>query len=178
MQKRSVFEIGVEAFLWKFRLIVFIVVIALIVASLFAFYLGLHSMYEAYHAIVAGSVSGIVLVLIISALDEFLLGIVLVIFSLGIYELFISKIEQLDGDEIGQKWLKFSSIEDLKTVLTKVLIIILMVYFFKSVVVMKFDSPLSILYLGGGILLIAVAQYLSHLQKEKGKDEKGRESAR
>src|SRR3989338_4519257 len=77
----------------------------------------------------------VILVFLISSIDEFLLGIVLIIIALGIYELFISDIK-LTGKTT--KWMEFSSLEELKAVLTKVIVIILMVYFFKSVVVMKF----------------------------------------
>src|SRR3989338_257701 len=78
--------------------------------------------------------------------------------------LFISKIDVIEGEEdsIYPRWLTFHSLEELKAVLTKVIVIILMVYFFKSVVVLKFDTPLSILYLAIGIILIALANYLSH----------------
>ena len=105
---------------------------------------------------------------LISSIDEFLLGIVLIIIALGIYELFISDIK-LTGKTT--KWMEFSSLEELKAVLTKVIVIILMVYFFKSVVVMKFTTPLSILYLGIGIIMIALANFLTQ-KGFKGKNEK------
>src|SRR3989344_5002703 len=80
-----------------------------------------------------------------------------------VFELLISKIDFIDeGKLLYPKWLTFHSLEELKAVLTKVIIIILMVYFFKSVVMMKFDTPLSILYLAIGIILIAFANYISH----------------
>jgi uncharacterized membrane protein YqhA len=160
-------EVMFEKSLWNFRFIILVVIIALLFSSLIAFYLGIHSTIEAYHQITyaeGGKIpSNVILVYLISSIDEFLLGIILIIISLGVYELFISKIDVLEKNEIPYpSWLTFRSLEDLKAVLTKVIIIILMVYFFKSVVIMKFDTPLSILYLAVGIILIALANYISH----------------
>lgn len=168
-----------ENALWKFRYIIVIVVVALLVSSLLAFVLGIYSTYEAFHELSVGFSAGhvasnIIVVYLISSLDEFLLGIILIIIALGVYELFISKIDTLKGEEIPYpNWLTFYSLDDLKAVLTKVIIIILMVYFFKSAVVLHFDTPLSLLYLAIGIVLIAVANYLSHKQKSFDKGEKG-----
>ena len=167
MQKKSRLQQFFESFLWNFRYIIILVVICLLIASLFSFYLAIHSMIEGFHLINSAQFSDKILVHIISALDEFLLGIIIFIFALGIYELFMSKIDMIEQDEIGAKWLSFHSLDELKSALVKVLIIILIVYFFKSVALMQFTTPLSILYLAAGIILIAVAQYLSGKKKEK-----------
>ncbi len=164
--------------LWKFRYIIIIVVLALLVSSVIAFVLGIYSTYEAYHELSSGFreghvASNIIVVYLISSLDEFLLGIILIIIALGVYELFISEIDTLKGEDIPYpNWLTFHSLDDLKAVLTKVIIIILMVYFFKNAVVLHFDTPLSLLYLSIGIVLIAVANYLSHKHKSFGDKEK------
>ncbi len=171
----QIFENG----LWNFRYVIILVVLALLFSSLLAFGVGFYSTYEAVVELSHGFSAGEhvnttqIVVYLISSLDEFLLGIILIIISLGIYELFISKIDTLKGEDIPYpNWLTFHSLDDLKAVLTKVIIIILMVYFFKSAVVLHFDTPLSLLYLAVGIMLIAVANYLSHKPKgfEKGKE--------
>ena len=163
-------EKGFESALWNSRFIILVAVIALLCASLVAFYLGAMSTAEAFGEIIHAHAQGVpvennnVIVYLISSIDEFLLGIIMIIISFGIYELFISKIDVIEGEEdsIYPRWLTFHSLEELKAVLTKVIVIIIMVYFFKSVVVLKFDTPLSILYLAIGIILIALANYLSH----------------
>ena len=159
MRKKS--EKIFESLIWNFRFIILIPVIILLLASLVAFYLGTKSFINAFLGITQGHTENII-VYLISSLDEFLLGIVLIILSLGIYELFISKIDAISSSKLSPKWLEFSSMEELKTVLSKVLIIILMVFFFKHVVFMDISSALDSLFLAGGILLLAVAQYLSH----------------
>ena len=158
-----------EKAMWSFRFVILIAVFALLISSLAAFYLGVQSTVEAFGEIAhsyqegKGLETNVVIVYLISSIDEFLLGIVMIIIALGIYELFISKIDFIDaGKLLYPKWLTFHSLEELKAVLTKVIIIILMVYFFKSVVMMEFDTPLSILYLAIGIILIAFANHISH----------------
>jgi uncharacterized membrane protein YqhA len=167
---RGKIERWFEHVLWNFRFVILIAVVALLLGSLAAFYLGAASVWEAavevgnsYAAHTAVETNKVI-VFLISSIDEFLLGIIMIIISLGIYELFISKLDVIEGnDDLPYpKWLTFHSLEELKAVLTKVIVIILMVYFFKSVVMMNFDTPLSILYLAIGIILIALANYLSH----------------
>lgn len=99
---------------------------------------------------------------IISSIDDFLLGTVLIIFSLGLYELFISKI---DGAEEGSQILLIKNLDDLKNRLAKVILMILIVTFFKNVIRINYQQPLNILYLSGGILMIALALYFSHKQE-------------
>lgn len=166
---RNTFEKIFEGALWNFRFFIMIVIVALLFSSLVAFFLGISSTAEAFgeawHAYKAGESphSNEILVFLISSIDEFLLGIVLIIIALGVYELFISKLDVAEGGGLPfPAWLTFKSLDELKAVLTKVILIILMVYFFKSVVLLKFDTPLSILYLAIGIILIAVANYVSH----------------
>ena len=163
-------EHKVEQFLWSTRFVIVVVVASLLISSLAAFYVGVSSTIEAFASIWHTQADGVavnaneVTVYLISSIDEFLLGIILIIIALGIYELFISKIDIIEGGSLPYPaWLTFHSLEELKAVLTKVIIIILMVYFFKSVVMMKFDTPLNILFLAIGIVLIALANYLSHL---------------
>lgn len=172
------FEQAFENALWSFRFVILVVVFALLVSSLAAFYLGVNSTFKAFNEIAnlsdeASHGANSVIVYLISSIDEFLLGIVLIIIAFGVYELFISKIDfATEGKTIYPNWLTFHSLEELKGVLTKVIIIILMVYFFKSVVMMKFETPLSILYLALGIILIALANFVSHKQQsgKGGKD--------
>ncbi len=152
-----------EKAIWNYRFIVLIAVIALLISTAIAFYFGVIHTIEALHFTSTPSIdANYILVYLISALDDFLLGIVLLIIAFGIYELFISPIDPMEQQEHIPQWLKFHSLDELKSVLSKLLIIILIVYFFKTAIVMKFDTPQSLLYLAGGIVLVAIANYLSH----------------
>ncbi|MDQ6992761.1 MAG: YqhA family protein [Mariprofundus sp.] len=99
---------------------------------------------------------------VITAVDDFLLAIVLLIFALGVYELHIDKIEFARDSDTAGKLLQIESLDDLKDRLGKVILMILIVAFFKNVLHVTFDDPLNILYMGAGIFLISLALYFGH----------------
>lgn len=99
---------------------------------------------------------------VITAVDDFLLAMVLLIFGLGVYELHIDKIEFARDNPAAGKLLQIESLDDLKNRLGKVILMILIVAFFKVVLHVKFETPLDVLYMGGGILLVALAGYFGH----------------
>ena len=99
---------------------------------------------------------------IVEVIDGFLLASVLLIFSMGLYELFISKIEAADESETSTNVLHITSLDDLKNRLTKVILMILIVNFFEQVLKMQFETPQSLIYLSGGIALIGLALFLTH----------------
>jgi len=99
---------------------------------------------------------------IVEVVDGYLLATVMLIFSLGLYELFISDIDQAHGSKASSKILVINSLDDLKSRLAKVIIMILIVTLFEEALNMKLTSPIDLLYLGGSIALIALALYLTH----------------
>ncbi|MCA9408110.1 MAG: YqhA family protein, partial [Candidatus Omnitrophica bacterium] len=95
---------------------------------------------------------------IIGAVDLYLIGIVLLIFSFGVYELFISKIDPARQDtEINI--LEITTLDGLKNKLLKVIVMVLIVYFFKTILSSHFSAPLEMLYLGAAILMISSCTY-------------------
>ena len=58
--------------------------------------------------------------------------------------------------------LRIRSLDDLKTRLAKVILIILIVETFKDAFGIKAQTPLDLLYVGGTIALIGLALYLTH----------------
>jgi uncharacterized membrane protein YqhA len=99
---------------------------------------------------------------IVGVLDGYLLAIIMLIFALGVYELFINKINVAEGSEFAERLLLIRSLDDLKDRLVKVVLVILVVKFFQQVLVSKFEYPLDLLYLALGILFVGGALYLSH----------------
>lgn len=98
---------------------------------------------------------------VVEVIDGYLLATVLLIFSLGLYELFISKIDEAEDSE-HSKVLAIHSLDDLKARLGRVVLMILIVNFFEHAISMDFHGPLDLLALAGGIGLIALALYFSH----------------
>ncbi|GHS87564.1 membrane protein [Campylobacterota bacterium] len=98
--------------------------------------------------------------LIIGAIDLYLIAVVLLIFSFGIYELFISKIEALESIDLKDiNILTIKSLDQLKDKLAKVILMVLIVSFFQGVLHMKFTLPIEMLYLAISILALGIALY-------------------
>jgi uncharacterized membrane protein YqhA len=112
-------------------------------------------------------------VIFVSAIDGYLFATVLLIFSMGIYELFIDKIDVVSKQkDTRPKWLMIHSIDDLKSSLGKVILMILIVSFFEHSLKIKYNDVSDLLFLGIGILLIAAALFLTHAHgKHKEKEE-------
>jgi uncharacterized membrane protein YqhA len=99
---------------------------------------------------------------IVEVIDGYLLATVMLIFSLGLYELFISDIDQAHGSKASSKILVINNLDDLKSRLAKVILMIMIVTLFEAALKMSLTSPIELLYLGGSIALIALALYWSH----------------
>lgn len=104
---------------------------------------------------------------IVEIVDGYLLATVLLIFSLGLYELFISDIDEAGSGKASSRVLFITSLDDLKGRLAKVILMILIVKFFEHAIKMGFDTPLDLVYLAFGIALIGVALYLSHASETR-----------
>ena len=152
-----------EGLLWKSRLIIILAVIFGIIASAALFLTGSYEIWHTVtHIIQPGSSEpdySKLLIGIIGAIDLYLIGIVLLIFSFGIYELFISEIDAARGNDDNHNILEISSLDELKNKLLKVIIMVLIVTFFKTVLSTNFQTPLEMLYFSLAILGVAACSY-------------------
>ena len=165
-----------ESFLFNCRFFALIAVIAAIVASLSMFLKGGIEVFHGLQSFILEcktldcqiSDNHEVIVYFISSVDHFLFATVLLIFSMGIYELFISKIDPADRqDDTRPNWLRIQSLDDLKGYLGKVIMMILIVNFFKISFNLKYAQPVDLLTLGGAVLLIALSLYFTNSVKPK-----------
>ena len=62
---------------------------------------------------------------------------------------------------IASRLLLIRSLDDLKDRLGKVVLLVLVIRFFQQALALDLSSPLELLYLGGGILLVGAALYLT-----------------
>lgn len=107
----------------------------------------------------------------VSSIDIYLFAMVLIIFGMGIYELFITKIDPVEQKvDSRPSWLQISSIDDLKSSLGKVILMVLIVLFFKHSLNIKYENAADLLFLALGILLLAGALFLANYH---GKNKKG-----
>jgi len=160
-----------ESFLWKSRLVVLAAVIISLVSSLAMFYMAtIDSAYMISHLIEYPTLETAArlelrsetITHVVELIDGYLLAIVLLIFALGLYELFISKIDQAEEAENASQVLVIHSLDDLKARLSKVIVMILIVKYFEHALKMGFNTPLDLLAFSGGIAFIGLALYLTH----------------
>jgi len=111
-----------------------------------------HAHPEHFHDEVVGGIIG--------AVDLYLIGVVMLIFSFGLYELFISEIDPAK-DKNGQanQLLAIHSLDQLKDKISKVIVMVLVVGFFQKVGDANYSSPLELLYLAISITAVAVGLY-------------------
>lgn len=170
-----------ERLLWESRLMVILAVIASIFAAFTLTIVGTYDIMlvfiELFHAFVDVETyekyHKEAVIHIISAIDAYLIATVLLIFGIGIYELFVSKIDYAERDTKSSRVLIIHSLDQLKDKLAKVIVMVLIVTFFKYAVSFKYEDVVSLLYLAIGIILISLAIYFiakSH-QKHKMEEE-------
>ena len=163
-----------ESFLWESRLIVMLAVIVSLLVSLAMFYIATvdafymisHLAHYASPDLTAAervSLRTTTVTHVVEVVDGYLLAVVLLIFSLGLYELFISKIDKAEQSEQASQVLLITSLDDLKGRLAKVILMILIVRFFEYALRINLQAPMDLLQFAAGIALLGLALYLSHL---------------
>lgn len=175
-----------EGALWNSRFMVLTAVVGSLLAGVAIFYMATvdvfnlfsHALHyadstltvEARKALHDSTVSHIV-----EVVDGYLLATVMLIFSLGMYELFISDIDQAHGSKASSKILVINNLDDLKSRLAKVILMIMIVTLFEEALNMHMGSPLDLVYFGAAIALIALALYLTHASEHGAGSESAQE---
>lgn len=163
-----------ESFLWNSRFVVLAAVLASLASSLTMFYI---ATVDAYYMVThlgeyaspllsteeRNVLRGITITHVVEIVDGYLLATIMLIFALGLYELFISNIDNAQEERhLASNVLLIRDLDDLKARLGKVILMILIVKFFEHAIGMKFQGPIDLLSLAGGIALIGLAMFLSH----------------
>ena len=162
-----------EGALWNSRFVVIFAVVASIAAAFAIFYMAtVDVVYLIKHvahyadtdltAVARKALRDDSVTHIVEVVDGYLLGTVMLIFSLGLYELFVSDIDQAHGSKASSKILVIENLDDLKSRLAKVILMILIVKLFENALKIRMESTLELLYLGGSIALVGLALYLTH----------------
>ena len=103
-----------------------------------------------------------ILIGIIGAIDFYLIGMVLLIFSFGIYELFISKIDIARAGNVFHNILEITNLDDLKNKIIKVIIMVLIVSFFQRVLAMNLVTGMDMLFMALSIAAICIGVFFLH----------------
>ena len=149
--------------LWLLRFITIIPVIFSALGAIILFYVGSIEIIDSFKAILNVSeeteqVLPKVMSGIIGGIDVYLIGVVMILFSYGIYELFISKIDVGRTENTEVQLLTITSLDQLKDKILKV--IVMVVGLFKRLLELEIKTYTDILFWAISILLIACSSYL------------------
>lgn len=157
-----------ENSLWASRFIVILAVVFGLIGAVVLFTVASFDIYETAEYTLSTYLSHAhpekfhenIVVGIIGAVDLYLIGVVMLLFSFGLYELFISDIDVArQNDDKGNKILKIKDLNQLKDKISKVIVMVLVVGFFQKVGHTKFVGALDMLYLALSIAAVSVGLY-------------------
>lgn len=135
---------------------------------------------EYFQAYIYHHGSGKVILLLVEAVDVYLMGTVMLIFGMGLYELFVNSLEIPDRNSNQQtsrtvcgsnlfglfrlqerpKWLEIQSLDELKTKLGHVIVMVLLVGMFEKSKKVPINSGLDLLCFSGSVLLSSGSLFL------------------
>ncbi|WP_317136386.1 YqhA family protein [Methanochimaera problematica] len=159
----SIIERVFEKMLWSTRYVVLLGVIFGALSAIILFIAGSLEIYDVLLDYLAESGGHLehedILIGIIGAIDFYLIALVLLIFSFGTYELFISELEiaRMKGD-FGNI-LEVKNLDDLKNKIIKVIIMVLIVSFFQRILSMDFTTSMDMLAMAVSISVICIGVY-------------------
>ncbi|KAK4796001.1 hypothetical protein SAY86_028327 [Trapa natans] len=120
---------------------------------------------------------GKVVFLLVEAIDVYLLGTVMLVFGMGLYELFVSNLDiakSLSAERGGEKsnlfgmftlkerpqWLEIKSVNELKTKLGHVIVMLLLIGLFDKSKKAAINTPVDLLCFSASVLLSSGCLYL------------------
>jgi uncharacterized membrane protein YqhA len=168
-----------EGLLWGSRYLVLVGVLASLAAAVaMLFMAAVDTIRLAGHAVhyaardltveVQAAMRSTAITHVVEIVDGFLLAAFLIIFALGLYELFVSKIQAAEGSAFAGSILNVGSLDDLKGKLAQVILVMLVVEVFEQAAAIRATSALDVLAVAAGVALIGTAIYLGGAGKRKG----------
>ncbi|GBG73074.1 hypothetical protein CBR_g12790 [Chara braunii] len=132
---------------------------------------------EYYATCLSGVHTGKVILLLIEAVDVFLVGTVMLIFGMGLYELFITNVPATVPVNMDRalntstlfgmfrlrerpRWMKIQSLDELKTKLGHVIVMILLVNMFEKAKMVEVASATDLVFFSLSVLMSAGSLYL------------------
>src|ERR1017187_6900849 len=162
-----------EGALWNSRFVVVLAVVASLAAGFAVFFMATADVYFlvqhvvhyadlAMEGAVRKALHDETISQIVEVVDGYLLATVMLIFSLGLYELFISDIDAAQHSKKSSRVLVIRNLDDLKARLAKVIVMILIVTLFEHALKMKMENTIDLLNFAGSIALVGLALFLMH----------------
>ncbi|XP_006658910.2 uncharacterized protein LOC102714663 [Oryza brachyantha] len=181
--KSTAVETTVERVIFDFRFLALLAVAGSLAGSLLCFLNGCVYIKEAYSVYWTGCLKGVhtgqMVLKVVEAIDVYLAGTVMLIFGMGLYGLFISNTSTdvpsesdraLQGSSLfgmfalkeRPKWMKITSLDELKTKVGHVIVMILLVKMFERSKMVKITTGLDLLSYSVCIFLSSASLYILH----------------
>lgn len=138
-----------DALLNYSRKFVLIAVIALFALSLAAFILGAVSVFTTIRGLIETSENTDAAIRFIELMETFLIATGLLIFAIGLYELFIREVA------VMPVWLEIKNLHDLKAKLGGIVVLVMAITFLKHFV--RWEDPLGTLFFATSTAVVASA---------------------
>jgi uncharacterized membrane protein YqhA len=159
-------ELRLEKTLWSLRLMAILPVVMSLLSTAVCFVLGTVEILKAFHLLLnhpdlKGHLVAELLGEVVSGIDLFLIGLALLIFAYGVYELLISPIDAArEAHQGGSSLLDIRNLDQLKEKLVKVLVVALIVGAFKAMLTLPITDGPSLAFFCLSVLLLALSGYL------------------
>lgn len=166
VHRRSALERHFEYWLWKLRLVAVMPVLMSLTGSVVTFICGTMEILHAMGLLLDGKPDtsktvNQLLGQLVGGIDLYLIGIALLIFGYGVYELLISPIEAARAPgRAGEGLLDIRDLDQLKEKLVKVLVVALIVSAFKAMLSLPIVDGPSLAFFCLSVLLLAVSGFL------------------
>lgn len=176
-------ESSIERVIFDFRFLALFAVAGSLAGSLLCFLNGCVYIVDAYKVYWSSCVKGIhtgkMVLRLVEAIDVYLAGTVMLIFGMGLYGLFISNVPNdveptsdraLKGSSLfgmfalkeRPKWMKISSLDELKTKVGHVIVMILLVKMFERSKMVPIATGMDLLSYSICIFLSSASLYILH----------------
>lgn len=157
----------IENTMWQTRLLIYSAVVFGLVGAAILFLVGSMDIVEVTKYTINVYANGlhpkdfheVIVSKIIGAVDLYLIAVVMLIFSFGLYELFISKIDSAQKSEKSSNILVIHSLDQLKDKIAKVIVMVLVVGFFQRVLHTEYNGALEMLYFAVSIAALSVGLF-------------------
>ncbi|WP_018982900.1 YqhA family protein [Salinimonas chungwhensis] len=159
-------ERSFERLLWSSRFLVLLAVVPSLLGAFVLFLIGTADIIGVavsavnYYFLNSGEdIHDTVVPNIIIAVDIYLIAVVLLIFGTGIYRLFVSPIDHAEVHAPVHPFI-VESFDQLKDKIARVVLLAVIIEFFRAVVDIRFQTSLDAIYLAVSILALAGGLYL------------------
>ncbi|WP_415898327.1 YqhA family protein [Neptuniibacter sp. QD48_11] len=156
----------VEQGLWSLRWIMLLTVFSVMAGALllvgFVIYDFVHLAQVAFSEGIGLNARTELLMILIEIIDQALMAGVMLMFSFGIYEIFISKMNVEGGSSQRPKLLVIESIDQLKGKLGAMVIMMLIVKFLSLSTEMEISEPSDLLMYAASVALLGLALFLTN----------------